>query len=636
MNTHRYVTGGLALRTRVYLLMAIGIVFPIALMAASGLYWIRELDDRVLAGRTSAASAVAGHFDEELTSDLESLQRLASAVSPGFGDADLSDERRLVRSTHELFHHRETIFVLDREQNVLAEEPLGSLSEVPLAARPLVDEVLATGRPRLSGLVVEPRGPVVHELVPLRSWRGDVVGVVGGTFRPEAREFEKMLVHLRRGESGFADLVDSTGRIIASTRRERTGGTVECGGALAGLIADRRPFTQRCVECHVARGVAVPDPKELFTAAPLGSAPWAVIVRQAASEALPTLGAVPWYAVAFGLVVQLALVAIFAWGAAGSVTRPVAVLTQEAERIAGGELTSPIPPLGGDEVGRLGKALDGMRVNLKDLIEHVAQVNDELEERVDERTHALNEANAQLREREADRSQLLRKVITAQEDERKRIARELHDETTQSLAVLAMGFEAAQDAIRTGRQPRLDEVKAVAVRTLEDVHRLILDLRPSVLDDLGLLSAIRWYAERQLETRGISFRCEFGELDRRLPPELETALFRMCQETMSNVARHAQATAVLIQVGVEDGEFRIEIEDDGRGFDPDAVAKREGRRPWGLLGIRERAEILGGTARIDSAPGKGTRVLVRIPLPKEKKEQDLKNDKNDRETAASS
>jgi len=102
---------------------------------------------------------------------------------------------------------------------------------------------------------------------------------------------------------------------------------------------------------------------------------------------------------------------------------------------------------------------------------------------------------------------------------------------------------------------------------------------------------------------------------------------------MSNVARHAQATAVLVQVGVEDGEFRIEIEDDGKGFDPDAVGKREGRRPWGLLGIRERAEILGGTARIDSAPGKGTRVLVRIPLPRESTE---KGQKNDREVAASS
>ena len=177
-----------------------------------------------------------------------------------------------------------------------------------------------------------------------------------------------------------------------------------------------------------------------------------------------------------------------------------------------------------------------------------------------------------------------------------------------------MGVEAAMEAVRGGKTPRLDEVKALAVRTLEDVHRLILDLRPSVLDDLGLLSAVRWYGDRILAPRGVAVRCEFGELPR-LPPEMETALFRMCQETLSNVARHAQATAVLVQVGADRGDVLIDIEDDGKGFDAEEVARREGRRPWGLLGIRERAEILGGAARVDSSPGSGTHVTIRIPLP---------------------
>jgi signal transduction histidine kinase len=314
------------------------------------------------------------------------------------------------------------------------------------------------------------------------------------------------------------------------------------------------------------------------------------------------------------LLVQVAIAGLFGFGASRSVTQPVEVLTSHAERIAAGALDAPIPRLGADEVGRLGKSLERMRLALKENIERVEEANAGLERRVAERTKELNEANAELTVREEARGQLLRKVITAQEDERKRIARELHDETTQSLAVLAMGLDAAQDALRAGKTPRLDDVKAVAVKTLEDVHRIILDLRPSVLDDLGLLSAVRWYADRALEKRGISVRCEFGEL-RRLPPEMETALFRMCQEAMSNVARHAQATAVLVQVGLEGGEVVIDIEDDGKGFDPDGAARREGRRPWGLMGIRERAEILGGTAKIESAPGQGTHVEVRIPLP---------------------
>jgi signal transduction histidine kinase len=255
-----------------------------------------------------------------------------------------------------------------------------------------------------------------------------------------------------------------------------------------------------------------------------------------------------------------------------------------------------------------------MRASLRDLILRVANQNAALEGRVEERTRALAQANDKLREREAMRGELLRKVITAQEDERKRIARELHDETSQSLAALAMGIDAAAEAIRGGGHPRLDEVKSIATRTLEDVHRLIFDLRPSVLDDLGLLSAIEWYADRTLRKRGISVRCEFEELGERLSPEMETALFRICQEALSNVARHAEADSVLVELGVDDRELRVSVEDDGRGFDPEAPVTDEKRKHWGLLGVRERAELLGGSATIESAVGKGTRVEVRIPL----------------------
>jgi signal transduction histidine kinase len=604
--------GGISLRRRVYLLMAIGVFFPLFVWFAASMFWVSRLDERLLAGRLAAASAVAAHFDGELTDDLEVLQRLAAAVAPALVRAGGEEERRLLRETHHALRHRETVFLLDATGRVVAEEPQGSVSDAPAPGDPLVAEVMASGRPRLTGLVGGDRGAVVRELVPVHDWKGDVVGLAGGTFRPEKRDLEKMLRFLRRGGSGFADLVDATGRVVASTEPDRAGRVSECARQLGRLASEKRSLTTLCADCHREHGVEL-RPDEHLTFAAVGGAPWGVAMRQKASETLPTEG-LPWWAVAALLVAQVGLAAAFAWGAARSVTRPVAVLTEHAERIAAGELAWPIPKLGKDEVGRLGASLERMRESLAQLIDHVAEVNAGLEQRVAVRTHELNAANAELRAREEARGQLLRKVITAQEDERKRIARELHDETSQALAVLAMGLETAQDAIRAGKTPRLDEVKAVAVATLEDVHRIILDLRPSVLDDLGLLSAIRWYADRALATRGISVRCEFGEL-RRLPPEMETALFRICQEAMSNVARHAQATAALVQVGVEWGNVVIEIEDDGKGFDPEGAARREGRRPWGLMGIRERAEILGGTAHIESSPGQGTHVEVRIPLP---------------------
>ncbi|HTN51182.1 MAG TPA: HAMP domain-containing protein [Anaeromyxobacter sp.] len=615
MSGGRLPAGEGGIRRRVYLLMATGIAFPLALMAGAGLYWLRDLDDRILAGRLSAAGMAAAHFDQEITDDLETLQRLSAAVSSSPGAMQEPAElRRDAREAHQLFRHRETVFLLDRNLALLAVEPPGPGPLEHAGDLPVIEDVIRSGVPRLAALVEPDRGLVVHEIVPIQSAvENRVVGVAGGTFDPARRGFDHMLGFLRRGQTGFADVVDDQGRVIASTRPGRAGKLSDCRAHLANLVRGKRTEAARCQGCHAERGVTAPAPPDVVVFAPLAATHWGVVVRQEAREALPTEGAVPWYAVLPVLVLQLGLAGAFAWGAARSVVRPVQVLTVEAERIAGGALDSPIPELGEDEVGRLGRSLDRMRESLRGLIARVEHANAELEQRVAERTHELHQANEMLREREQARAQLLQKVISAQEDERKRIARELHDETSQSLAVLAMGLEAAQDAIRSGRTPRLDEVKSVAVRTLEDVHRLILDLRPSVLDDLGLLSAIRWYADRHLESRGISVRCEFGEM-RRLAPEMETALFRICQEAMSNVARHAQATAVLVQVGIEGEEIRIDIEDDGKGFDPAEAARREGRRPWGLMGIRERAQILGGDARIESAPGRGTLVDVRIPL----------------------
>jgi signal transduction histidine kinase len=606
--------GAISLRRRVYLLMGLGTLFPLVLMGSAGLFWARELDERFLAGRVAAASTVAAHVDGELTADLEVLQRLASAVAPALEEGDAATERRLLREAHLQFRHREPVFLVEARSGRVLEEPQGTAQETPRADDRILKDVIATGRPRVSGLVASERGLLFQELVPVRNWKGEVIGVAGSEVLPERRDFERMLRFLRRGRTGFAEIVSADGRVLASTEPGRAGNPSECARRFGRLAQEKRALAARCVSCHDEEGV-LPGRNEHLTFAALQAAAWGVVVRQAASEALPTQGALPWYAVLGLLAAHAVLASAFAWGAARSVTQPVGVLTDHAERIASGALDRPIPDLGEDEVGRLGKSLEHMRGNLRRLIDEIGDANATLEARVEERTRALNEANERLREREEARADLLRKVISAQEDERKRIARELHDETSQALAVLVMGLEAAQDAIRGGRTARLDEVKAVAVRTLEDVHRLILDLRPSVLDDLGLLSAVRWYADRHLGSRGISVRCEFGDVSR-LPPEIETALFRMCQEALTNVARHAQATAVLVQVGVEGEEVVVDIEDDGRGFDQAAASRPDGRRPWGLMGIAERAEILGGKARIDSAPGKGTRVTVRIPLPR--------------------
>jgi len=292
-----------------------------------------------------------------------------------------------------------------------------------------------------------------------------------------------------------------------------------------------------------------------------------------------------------------ALAIAMAWGIVLSIQRPLAALTAAAERMTAGDLSAPVQG-GGDEVGRLGTALDHMRLRLQASLDALAGVNAGLERRVEERTAQLQA--------------LVGKLISAQEDERRRVARELHDETSQLLTALGMALHARQ-AGAPHRDTR--ELMAMVDRLHDGVHRLIVNLRPSTLDDLGLAAAMAGLAESQLRRAGVQVRCEMGDLqDVRLDPAVEIALFRVAQEAMLNILRHSGATAVLVQAGFDGANAWIEIEDDGIGFDPATVQPDDSTlRGIGLLGMRERTELLGGRLAVDSAPGLGTRVRIDVP-----------------------
>lgn len=223
-----------------------------------------------------------------------------------------------------------------------------------------------------------------------------------------------------------------------------------------------------------------------------------------------------------------------------------------------------------------------------------------------------------LEEKEALRGELLVKVIAAQEDERKRIARELHDELAQTLTALSMSMEAAHEVIppeMSQVKAQFQRTKALADRTLEQTRKLILDLRPTMLDDLGLVPAIRWFAESRLEPLGVKVDLRVSGPKRRLKPEVETALFRIVQEAINNIAKHAAASQATIQLGFEDGHVIGVVEDDGQGFDLDEGLHSEDQsRRLGVLGMRERAALFGGTLNLYSRPGIGTRVIVDFPV----------------------
>src|SRR5579875_3415164 len=196
-------------------------------------------------------------------------------------------------------------------------------------------------------------------------------------------------------------------------------------------------------------------------------------------------------------------------------------------------------------------------------------------------------------------------IIAAQEQERKRIARELHDETSQVLTSLLISLAILEEAITNDEaRQRITETRALAHQTLRAIRNLSIDLRPSALDDLGLLPALRWYVKEYQHKFPIEVDFQASGFKKRLPPEMETAIYRIVPESLTNIAKHAQAHTATST-----------LRDDGKGFDLDELQRGQDRdRGLGLVGMHERAHLLGGTLAIESAPGQGTTIQFRIPL----------------------
>jgi len=220
---------------------------------------------------------------------------------------------------------------------------------------------------------------------------------------------------------------------------------------------------------------------------------------------------------------------------------------------------------------------------------------------------------------QAARTNLLQHVIAAQEEERMRIARELHDETSQALTALIIGLDTTSLALSVNSQEagkRLSATKSITEGLLKEIQRIIADLRPSLLDDLGLVPAIAWYGEQRLKPLGIEFTLEGNALSGRLPPSMETALFRVVQEAITNITRHACASSVVIRLDVIDNDLILKVTDNGKGFDLQIMQSPNSfGKPLGLWGMQERIRILEGEVDIQTTPGKGTTINVRVPMP---------------------
>jgi signal transduction histidine kinase len=206
-----------------------------------------------------------------------------------------------------------------------------------------------------------------------------------------------------------------------------------------------------------------------------------------------------------------------------------------------------------------------------------------------------------------------RRLVEVQESKGRELARELHDEIGQLLTGLKLSLEMSRRVPAHKRKARLREADALVDDLLARVRELSLDLRPTMLDDLGLLPALLWHTERYTaQTRVRVTLRHAGVEGRRFPLELETAIYRIVQEALTNVARHAGVREVTVKLWADQDTLGMQVEDQGKGFEPEAAMAAYAST--GLTGMRERATLLGGQLTVESAPGTGTRVTAELPL----------------------
>jgi len=280
-----------------------------------------------------------------------------------------------------------------------------------------------------------------------------------------------------------------------------------------------------------------------------------------------------------------------------SVTRPLKRLRAQIDAVARGEITPPnLAVEGRDEVARIAHSF-------REMVQKAALVQ---------------ETEARSKRLEA----LSSRIARAQEEERERIARELHDGLGQALTAIKLDLSAAARTLvpeAASTKDHLGKAQRLADESLDELRRLAFDLRPPALDHLGLMAAVESYARSFKERTGVAVEVEADAFEMRLPFEMETNLYRICQEALTNISRHAQASRVLVRLSRAGDSLILTVVDDGKGFDTSTVMAADGSlRGIGLLSMERRAEELGGRFHIESSPGKGTTVQVELPWNQQK------------------
>jgi len=575
----------LSLRTQLILTTLLPVTGLLIAVVVVGIFSFTRLTQTLIEQRDSelaqlAAQQVAAQWED-------SIHLLTQVASLGpVRSGDTSATQALLIGNDALRHRFDRVSVANAQGMVTATEG-GEPGEM-VGDQPYFARARRLRRPVRSKTHESPQGePIIAVAAPIYDLRGQFAGCVLGVWELKGDRLGLPVAHVRVGESGFAYLVDENGTVLYHPQRDLVGADYQQHPAVTALLrGETGAQTVRIQSLTTVVGYA-PMPLRRLTSWFLADESWdgwGLLTSQLWDDIVAPVQ--PYVRL---MLVLLVLVITFPLGFLALNSRrivaPLQNLVAQAERVASGEFESQASIDSGPwEVRELGLAFNIM-------VE-------------------------QLRKYRGDIENYVVSILNSQEQERKRIARELHDDTAQSLIVLGQHIEMAEEST-AGRDltVQLEILRDMVDDTLQGVRRFTRDLRPPLLEELGLPRTLELLGNRTEQQGAASVAVIIDGEPRKLMPELELGLYRLAQEGLSNVRKHAQAAHVDLRLTYAPDSVQLTIRDDGVGFDAPtdpADLGRAGR--LGLMGIHERARLFGGRATITSRPGEGTLVVVAIPI----------------------
>lgn len=503
-------------------------------------------------------------------------------------------------------------FITDSQGNVILSRPERLYpSGKKLAGSPHIEHALATGKAAISQPYMSPHNgdPIAAVAVPILEDELMLSGLlVGLIYLWDERITYPLHQAAALGKTAHSAIVDAEGRIIATTFGLPFLSPGEHAAFYREAIAAGQPVVET-VSFELDFHNEPEGHQHVMAFASLQTTAWGVAVGgDVLGETFTGLAELRQ-----GLILVAFLASFGVWGltlmSSRYVIRPLKRLTLAAQHAAQGNLDTPIHVEAANEIGDLALALEHMRTQLVENIQQLTGWNELLEKRIQEKTQALSR-------QQASTQQLLRDVIATQEEERSRIARELHDDIGQTISTIELSLNRLAKTVpaeNTQSLDHLEQIRALLEQTTHNLRRIIRDMRPDILDKLGLIPALRWVSNYSLKPLGIQTTIETDGIVNRLPSEIETVLFRITQESINNIIKHSHARQVTIHLYQDENFIYLHISDNGQGWNTNNVQFDHIPEGLGLMSIQERAALVGGKVKIMSEIGLGTNILVQIP-----------------------